>query len=280
MGEIMLGNIRFLGRNKSRGSFINNNKDGIRIHASNSNILYDNNMTNCGFVLEGESSLDWESHTIATNNSINGKAICYLTNKNGGKVPTNAGWVFLYKCSNILVENININNSSFGIQLLFSNDNIIKNNICNNNYWDGLNLYCSHGNLIVNNRFKRNEKDGICLISCKKNLFYNNILDSNKEYGMNFHGSVRNKILNNFLINHKIGLELSSSWESMRSSDHQTISRDDYYFERDSYENIVANNSIYNNQYGIIIYSSSSHNKFFQNMILNNKIHKNNHLIF
>jgi parallel beta-helix repeat protein len=73
------------------------------------------------------------THEIDESNTVNGKPVYYWKDREGGKIPNGAGQVILVNCTNVIVENQNLNNASIGIQLAFSSSITIKNNICSNN---------------------------------------------------------------------------------------------------------------------------------------------------
>ena len=50
----------------------------------------------------------WNTHTIE-NNTINGKIIKYYKNENNIDIPYDFGELILANCSNIILENLNIN---------------------------------------------------------------------------------------------------------------------------------------------------------------------------
>lgn len=103
----------------------------------------------------GDVSL-FNTHTIPTNNTVNGKPIYYIKNQNGGKVPHDGGQVILANSRNMVVENITIIDRVFSpIQLYYSNYNLLQNNtlqwIFSVDDGCGISFYYSNYNILFNN---------------------------------------------------------------------------------------------------------------------------------
>lgn len=125
----------------------NNCTGGIAIHDSKNNKFKNNVMFENGISILGHSLCDY-MHEIDENNTVNGKAIYYRKNIEGGRIPDGAGQVILVNCINITVENQNLNYASVGIQIAFSSYSTIKNNTCSSNKWSGINILNSDDNSI------------------------------------------------------------------------------------------------------------------------------------
>lgn len=128
---------------------------GIGIKGSNET-LTGNRMENNG--IEIRSGGSWNTHTIGTDNNVNGKPVYYWKNVNGGTIPPGAGQVILANCTNVEVSNQNVSHASVGIQLGFSSDCIIINNTANSNSY-GIYLNSSSNNYIHLNNFVDNIKN-------------------------------------------------------------------------------------------------------------------------
>ena len=144
-----------------------NNYHGISLGSSDNTNITNNNMDECGIYLKGSMLSHWNTHSIDTSNTINGRPVHYWRNKESGTVPAGAGQVILANCTGVTVENQNITNVSGAIILGFSSDNNISNN-----------------NLSYNDR-------GIVLssISTGNELEGNIITKNNSQYGLFIEGN-------------------------------------------------------------------------------------------
>jgi len=98
---------------------ISNSIYGILLYSSPKNNLSNNIMENNGIFIYGGCVSDFNTHVIG-NNIINGKPIYYCKNKEGIKIPDDAGEVILANCSRMTVENADVSNGSVGIELAYT----------------------------------------------------------------------------------------------------------------------------------------------------------------
>ena len=154
------------------------NLDGIYLYDSNNNIILNNNCSNnkdssiCmgnsannklsgnlmlenGIVIMSLSLNDY-THEIDESNTVNGKPVYYWKNVSGGRIPDGVGQVILVNCTNMTIENQNLNNASIGIEVAFSSNITIKNNTCSSNNGAGISCRFSNNNLIYLNNFINN----------------------------------------------------------------------------------------------------------------------------
>lgn len=101
---------------------------GIALSSSSNSIVTSNTMVEGRFEIWGDLLEHWNTHIIDTTNTVNGRPVQYWKNAIGGTVPLDAGQVILANCSNVIVENQNMNNARVGILLGFSRDIIMANN--------------------------------------------------------------------------------------------------------------------------------------------------------
>jgi parallel beta-helix repeat protein len=124
---------------------IYDNRWGIRIWNINTHhVLRDNNFTNNG-ISTSISTLD-----IDTSNLVNGKPLYYYVNKTnlGASNFTNPGQIILFNCNDSILSDLDVSNSSIGIDLWYSYRNIINNITSNYNYY-GLQIYLSEYNNVT-----------------------------------------------------------------------------------------------------------------------------------
>ena len=232
---------------------------GIWIRTSKSLIIENNKMISRGLYLLGDKIEEWNTHTITTNNTVNGKPIYYWTNKSGGAIPSGAGQVILVNCTNVIVENQNLSNVDVSIELIHSNNNILKNNICNSNTLLGIYVFNSTLNNITNNTCSNINGYGIQLIISRFNVIINNTCNSNNVIGITLENSDSNILINNNCSNNwrGIGIDRSNNYQIMNntcnSNDQMGLN-----IENSNLNDIENNTCNFNVQNGIRIYNSSN----------------------
>ncbi len=186
--------------------------DGIWMINSGNNILRNNSMVYCGVVLDGGSLSDF-IQDIDTSNMVNGKPVYYYKNQNGIGISPFAGQVILVNCSNCIVYDLDINDVTDGIEIMYSHDNIIENNIVENTSDFGIRLVKSSRNTIRNNIFSGNPI-GIGFTSggvwaydipadCHYNVIQNNEISNSLYNGVYLDSSNRNTISQNDFIDNE-----------------------------------------------------------------------------
>ena len=182
----------------------NNNQDGIKIEGHNNTIVdnraFNNNnygiytmgmhnnasrntMKNCGIVAAGP--LEWRiTCFVDDSNIVNEKPVYFYNNEIGLNSYnfTNAGQVQLNNCSNSLISNLNISNTTIGISIFFGNNNTISENIANNNHYFGI-IFNGDNNTISGNILNNNKDSGIYLDG-NNNKLIGNTMCSNNRYGV------------------------------------------------------------------------------------------------
>ena len=162
--------------------------DGNGFTISSTNVSFVNNtMTKGGIRIYGESTGYWNTHSIDTTNTVNGKSIYYYKDQRGGVVPTDAGQLILANCTDMTIENLNFANVSTGLALGFSSYIEIVNSSFSSCSSAGISLMYSDNNTITENTF----------LDCS--------------YGSSLQDSNNNIISENSFLNGIYGLSLSSS---------------------------------------------------------------------
>ena len=139
---------------------------GISLSGSSDNELTGNIMFKGGIVIEGGLLSDY-THEIDETNTVNGKPVYYWKDVDGERIPDGAGQVILVNCSDVLVEEQNLNDLDTGITVAFSSHLTLKDNNCSNNV-DGIRLYESGNNHISDNTCSNHNYNGISLIWFKQ----------------------------------------------------------------------------------------------------------------
>ena len=165
----------------TNNTLFDNSRGGFYVYRSTNTTMVSNSMVKDGLVIGGNSLEHWNSHTIDTSNTVNGKPLHYWKNVVGGTIPPDSGGVILANCTDVTVENQTLTNSSAGVSLGFSSDITIANNTISDN-WDGIKLYMSNSSTITANTIHNNRYwVGIFLTSSSKNAILRNHISHNGE---------------------------------------------------------------------------------------------------
>ena len=210
--------------------------DGIVLgYRSSNNSIIENSFLNSGLVTSSY-------RNIVVGNTVNGKPLVYLEGISNYTV-NDAGQVILIKCNRIKVENLNLSNTSIGIQAIETNNTeIIRNKITNSNRIGIFLRHCSN-NRIIQNKIANNYRGISIIFSLNNGMIGNNITDNVR--GISLSGSSNDSIIGNNIINNYVGIFLAGSLNST-----------------------ISNNNIANNQWGIWL--DSYNNKFYHNNFINN----------
>jgi len=239
-------------------NYMANNYGGVMLYHSfnftfKDNILSENtyNLGVYGFDL-----LDY-IHDIDASNRVNNKPVYYLTNQqnltiNPSTFP-NVGYLALVNSTNITVENLNLNENSQGLLMVYTrNSMIIDNTITNNTNGIYLDILSSN-NIVSGNNIKDQSWAGIqSEYSFNNTLIHNTV--SNNGLGVRLIGSFNNTLSHNIIANNSRG----GVWL-------------DY-----SFNNLLVSNNIINNSAkvlsdaGVSLYLSYV-NKIFHNNFINNQ---------
>ncbi len=196
-----------------------------------------------GIIIEGESSLAWESHSIEPSNLVCGKPIQYLNGKTGITVPPGAGQIMVLNCTNVTVEGQAISNCRYGIEILCSTNVTVRNNDLINNNHCGISL--SDSSFIV--------------------IFKNRI--DNSTYGISLTDSGRNGVYENIFTDNGCGIELdSSNGNEINNNTFSTTYNGIYLYLSDN--NTIEANSIRCERRGLLLYYSVNNtcrNNVFEN---------------
>jgi len=252
-----------------------------------------NSMSNMGLGIHGTSLEHWNTHEIDSSNTVNSKPLYYWKNTNGGEVPPEAGQVFLVNCTDITVENQNINGGYTGIHVFFSSHNTISNNSVSFVEWRAVFLYKSSHNTLVDNNVSMNGNIGIHLELSDYNTITDNDVWGNSKSGIHLTGSSHNSVRDNRVWSNYGGIlahllsgnntiagntcfDNQDTGLSVGGSQHNTITGNTLYSNgyaglslRDSHTNRIEENNVSSNYIGV--YVNSSH----YNVISNNTVSSN-----
>lgn len=222
----------------SRNIISDNDRCGIFIGVSYSrnNKVAGNTMVGNGISLGGD-WLEYFIHEIDSSNTVNGKPVYYWLNKDGGKIPEDAGQVILVNCKNIIVENQKISNVPDGIMVVFSSNITISNNDISD-VRNGIFLYNVHSCKVLKNSIRNSNYNGIYLLFSSNCVISRNNVISNGEYGISAFDADNNRIyLNNFIDNKKGSIRFLESQNNIFWS----LKEISYIYNGKKYTNYLGN---------------------------------------
>ncbi|MDH5451043.1 MAG: right-handed parallel beta-helix repeat-containing protein, partial [Candidatus Bathyarchaeota archaeon] len=274
----------------NNNSLIMNNithcEEGVQLYDSSDNVLRNNTMAEnvYNFIVEGGLV-----NYVDTSNTIDGKPIYYLINKQDLIIPSDAEFVALINCTRMTVQGLTFSSHNKPGMLLAwtKNSTITKNNMTRPG--NEIKLYeCSNNSI-----FENNITTGIYL----ENSLYNEIFENNMTFGdIDLKYSSENTVFGNTITRSECGLDLYSSSKNVLSGNNlskckvgidlfmhcsnnilygnfiKTSSRDGICLIESSHNLIYENNIEENNQSGILFDAWSSNNTIFENNITNNNI--------
>ncbi|TET90150.1 MAG: hypothetical protein E3J35_07980 [Methanomassiliicoccales archaeon] len=133
------------------GNHISSRFYGMRLYQSSNIKISGNNFVNDGIDVDGDQLFHFNSHTITTDNTVNGEPLYYYKDCNGLNIDgIPVGQLILANCTDSSASNLQINDTHIGIMLAFSkNVSLIGNELYRNGY--ALNLrYSSYNNITGN----------------------------------------------------------------------------------------------------------------------------------
>jgi len=162
------------------GNEVHRNSYGIFLESSSYNRVADNNMSmnDFNFGVWGDSYSDFQNY-IEKSNYADGKPVIYLINSSG-EVISDASTVYLIKCTNITIENLEMKNNTNGVFLFQTNNTIVKGNIIRGS-WYGIRLQDGCFNNLILGNLIENCDFGIHVHSSSENSFYLNSVLENKK---------------------------------------------------------------------------------------------------
>ena len=185
---------------------------------------------------------------IDPSNTVDGKPIYYWINRHDEEVPSDAGYIALINCTNIIVRDVHLKNNVQGVLLAYTNNSLVQN-------------------------VKADTQDGIYLIdSCDNVLSDNDIMCHNGFHGITLFGTyhfgccVHNTITNNNLTLYSTGIALTYS--SKNTICGNTVTNNHQGILVRASNNTICDNTVANNYGGIAV--GASNNTICGNTVTNN----------
>jgi len=282
----------------------------IKLHDSPYNIFRNNYAYK--FEVEG-SKLEHFIQDIDESNTVNEKPIYYWVNKRNMTVPSDAGYVGLVNCTQMMIQDLNIKDNTQGILIAYTkNSTIRRNTLTDNNYgvqlvhsshidiYENTAVNCKNGihfkDSSSNNHIHRNTiigyhngvSNGVSIDASFDNTISGNNITSNHK-GIQLRDSSTNNISDNILTNNSNGILFFKSSDNSITNNNMTANTYGVNLEHDSYNNEISENYMAKNLNAIYLRMSSD-NSIHSNEITSNKnlgiglsessnynsIHKNN----
>ncbi|MGQ9565046.1 MAG: right-handed parallel beta-helix repeat-containing protein [Candidatus Bathyarchaeales archaeon] len=216
---------------------------------------------------------------IDSSNTVNGKPIYWLVNQHNVTVPSDAGMVAAVDSTNIrvkdlalgkngrsvlfvstnnsFVENVTVEDSEFGIYLLYSHNNTVRNNRASNSPQYGIVLTYSNGNTVSNNNVSHTGYN-LKLVTSHQNKITGNILTNSTDmYGLMLDaGCLNNTVSGNIVSFNKqggIALDDMSRWNVFTHNFVEGNKGPDggFLLYDGSRDNLIAENTFLNNSWGV-----------------------------
>ena len=277
----------------SNNSFLSNEYRDLLLKDSRYSTLSSNEIRGDGISIAGDLE-HWNTHSIDSLNTVNGKPLYYYANSKDLTVPQGAGQVILANCSFMTVENQNCSNAEIGINVAFSSHITISDNSIWGSRSAGIRLYESH-NCTLSGNSVSGGVDGIYLYESPDNeLFGNTVTDgkrginirwfshrntlsdnkvSGNEGGILVWGDYNNFTDNSITENSDYGIKLGSGTASHCRLSGNTISNNDQGITLEgasSNDNEITNGTISNNRIGIRLTDGAQDNRVRDNTISGN----------
>jgi len=266
--------------NTLTGNMIYSDTYGIILDTTLNTTCLSNVFINSSFTIKGDKPEYFSTHNITTNNTVKGNPVYYYNNTDLGsaKVPTPVGQVICANTTNLIIDNLIINDGSTGIliayssniditdcsikqnqngiEIIYSDKITVENNKVDGNLDDGLLQYGYGQDLTIRyNSFSRN-KNGIEAMYLSKSIISENTCNFNTGSGLFLTGTDNITITgNNLSENGDYGLSLEDT----------------------NMYNTVNDNECWFNSFGIRLYAKDQNttmknNNFkYNNVSLNNK---------
>jgi parallel beta-helix repeat protein len=197
--------------NTITGNNLSDNELGIQLRSSLDVSLTNNNLLNDGISIWGDEVSHYTTHMIPGSNLVNGKPLYYYKNCEGINIDSvSVGQLILANCENVIVKNLQINNTYAGIEVAMSANILISNNNLSNNYI-GIYLRLSSNNIITSNVISDNDQGLELWSSSNGNSITGNVVSNNGRAIWLFSSSNSNIITGNNVSENTHGISILSS---------------------------------------------------------------------
>ena len=232
--------------NQIKNNTITENYQGLFIGHSSNNTVCSNIFVNSGIIIiSDDTTTSW--HNITNDNLVNGKQVGYFWNLTSGNIDgSQYGQIILANCTEVSVENSDIDSTSAGIELLLSSYcTFSSNDVSRSGY--GLLIENSFNTTIVNNNMDSNGIGILTENSSNATIKENEFFDNNDGIFLDYttDSVVEDNTISNGLMN---GV-----------------------FVKNSFDNRIFDNTIFENDIGIRFLENSGECMIYNNILANNK---------
>jgi len=262
------------------GNTITGNGVGLALDYCPNNTLRNNHIkgNNQNFKL-GYNTNSQFIQDIDNSNTVEGKPMYYWLNHHNEPIPSDAGFVALGNCSNIIVKNLTISHGYDSITLINTNDSIITNNYITN-CGNGIFLKYCQNITVTENTICGDSDSGIGTIACDKTVITENTID-HCNFGISPSGQTKNHcggkgstniiIFRNNITNCNPGMYFSLSSNSLIS---QNLFKENAYGVNlvQSKKNNFTENTFIENSGGALRISDAFNNTFLHNNFVDNEL--------
>ncbi|MEM4689591.1 MAG: NosD domain-containing protein [Archaeoglobaceae archaeon] len=234
--------------NTIRNNFFENNRYAVYLWGCSENEILNNDFRNDGLYV-------YESYNNSVvDNNVNGKTLVYLENASDVEI-TNAGQVVAVNSNNITLRNLDLSNTTVGMEFWKVENSSIENSTLLNNKEEGIYLYQSLGIRIEKITLSEN-RHGVGIESSNKIDVSNCTISLSQIYGIYLVLSNTVNMSNCTISNNsEFGVYLLNS--NGNNITNNIISGDNGLYIGYSDNNRIYNNLL-NNTYNVTVYSSSN----------------------
>lgn len=174
------------------------------------NVQVNSNSMDNGLNIWGDSVSHYNSHAIATTNTVNFLPLYYYKNTDNLVIEsTLMGQLILANCDNARISNLQISDGAIGILNAYCSNNIITHTVTSNN-WVGIELDYSTNGMVSGNNMSFND-DGIWFFSTNNSVISSNDVFNNTEVGICLDTCSADTIVGNEILKNAMGVNLTMS---------------------------------------------------------------------
>jgi len=221
------------------------------------------------------------SYKLLGSNTVNGRTIYHFKDRRGGRVPADAGQVFMENCTDMVIEGIDFEDVPFAVYMYQCRNITIKNNSFHNTYYGietretvksvitdndfsvglyGIDLDWESDHSIISNNSVTDCNNGIYLNNADESMISNNTVMDGR-YGIWIDGD-DNRLEGNIVTGFTRGVFVDLWYGDVAIENNSIYSNEQGIFFDDEYRrSVVRNNRIHNNsEFGLRILNPDSSN--------------------